>query len=262
MYLIDDFECGKYCKFCPLQKYGSITLFASGFIISIVLVYNYWSEFKRVLSNCVSCRCCSSDQNTAPVSSAFGGQNLSDTIAPIAVDEPDANVAQTQPAPSPIAMAYVQQLQQQAPTSPSPPTYKSTPSPTTPAPPAPQSLYQTVQPVGHGVAAMRRKTRDTITGKLHRTISLPEPPTKSPSPPKQQPVKDPYQLPKPNSPTPHMLPHESTGSVYFKQMMQGRKPVASISQYHIKRKKDKPRDENQKAKEANDRPRKHHKKRK
>lgn len=40
---------------------------------------------------------------------------------------------------------------------------------------------------------------------------------------------------------PQILKHESTGSNYFKQIMKGRKPVASISQYMLKRKKKNPR---------------------
>lgn len=34
-----------------------------------------------------------------------------------------------------------------------------------------------------------------------------------------------------------IVPHESTGSSYFKQMMRGKKPVASISQYHLRKRK-------------------------
>lgn len=46
-------------------------------------------------------------------------------------------------------------------------------------------------------------------------------------------TEDPFQLPKPEG----LQPHVSTGSNYFRQMMRGKKPVTSISEYAIRKPK-------------------------
>lgn len=65
---------------------------------------------------------------------------------------------------------------------------------------------------------------------------------------------DPYKLPKELTP---LAKHESTGSDYFRQMMKGKKRVASISQYLNKRRKKSPLKPRKLAKKDSD-PKKHY----
>lgn len=203
--------CKSDCKFCIIHEYGVFVLNISGLIILLLVIKIYWRE---IVSFCTG--------NSKPIfPTDMSLRDQSQTLSPIITNFPQNSPIYTQ---SPVIVAQ-----------PLTPFLAATPKTSDQLRPLPpgfnrrSSNKKTKRPRTPAVHASDRSTKKTV------------PETQSPASP------DPFKLPTPD-PRDIIADNESTGSNYYKQMMKGRKPVLSISQYLDKNKH----------KKVTNEPKKHH----
>lgn len=122
------------------------------------------------------------------------------------------------------------------------PAYRSLDSPQFSTKSPQDAILQSIDPGSHLTPAQPVIVQQPTILPIIAPVSTQSPPTTPPpkgSPQVKTTVKaDPFKLPTVDTASGNVLgPHESTGSNYFKQIMKGKKPVASISQYIMKKSK-------------------------
>lgn len=250
------------CKFCSIHKYGVIVLNVSALCLLVAVLCIYWNEIVNF--------CCKSGTSRRSV---HQGPYPADQTMPGHPDDQTMNqpTAQQEDPQMRILRLHQQQQQQQqmllqqqqmqmqaqqqpqqmlSPPSLMPPAHQHPPAQTSvhiAIPMPPQLRYYGPQKHKHHHHHHEKTPEQSpVAPKSPMKSAVAQPP---PSPP-----SDPFKLPKPEQHQQHhqeqqVTAHESTGSDYFKQMLKGKKPVASISQYrNIKNQPKKPK----KAKKAKD----------
>lgn len=262
--LLDDngTGCITDCKFCVVHKYGVFALIGLNIIIITLVLIFYWKE---VVNFCSCCCCCcgndsaqqqqqDADQQGIPTDSSgvvastkqLGALdsimqtmeqqqqlrqqqqssqiplNTGPNFRPRSPPKRQTNrqgrfpLQQAQRTPPP-------QLASSFPMTPKNLTYLQPPntftSPQAIRPPMPMDPLQQMQFNNQQQFDQAAMANDMAAMYNQRAKLL--------APVKAVPSPDPFKLPTPET----TGSHESTGSTYFKQMFQGKKPVASISQY-------------------------------
>lgn len=216
-------ECTSNCNFCVVHQYGVYVLNAGSLLVFCIILLVYRRE---VFDWCRGAAPQPKIQ-TNEVGSAHSVLMQTKT-APIyqPLRTIDASTAQASPiyGPQPVIIQPQSNI---------PPIIVQSSPPLTPQV---ITLNQAPQPTRYTVNA------STAPGSpIQPKSPPPSSPIKSPQPrkqrelPSQTPV-DPFKLP--TAPRPGKNPlkvYESTGSDYYKQITKGKKPVASISQYIMKR---------------------------
>lgn len=204
-------DCESTCKFCVIHEYGVYILNICGIIILLLVIKIYWKEIVSF---------CTGKSRKIPTEISFR-----DEIRPTSPPIVTKNIPiYTQPipiAPQPLAP-------QPVPAQPVAP-YVAYPIPQPPnvdrSRPLPQEFNRR-----SFKAKRNRRLMTPATHALDRRLRKTVPETPSPASP------DPFKLPTPSE-RDIIADDESTGSNYYKQMMKGKKPVLSISQYLDKKHK-------------------------
>lgn len=207
-------NCVSDCKFCIVHEYGVYAVSASGLLVFLLVIRIYWTE---VIAFC-------SGKYKRRFPTVSNSREQVPNSPPMAPNYPQTNPVYSQPPSVIIAQPVVP--------------YRL------PAPPPPMDKPKSLPP-GFNKRSFSKKlkrTRGLPTAPNYKTLNKPE--TPGPVSP------DPFKLPTPD-PRDVLADNESTGSNYYKQMMKGKRPVLSISQYLDK--KHKPRDEPKKDRHNNTR---------
>jgi len=202
--------CKTECKFCVIHQYGVFVLNIGGLLILILILIIYWRDvidfFKRVPQQVQQLRSPRNDRPTSPVLKGSSPVGVDNYLIQANNDAPVALMAQN----------YGQQpviLQPQTPTI----------LPLA-APVSPPTIMISQAPPTLGA----KTSQTTSSGPYNRTQQSIKTQTNQPANPNQ------FRLPTPKSED--LNAHESTGSTYYREMMMGKQPVASISQYLLLRK--------------------------
>lgn len=193
--------CSQECKFCTVHKYGVFVLDASALLILGGILFFYWKDIRAYFAGRTKpIQQVSNDLSDRPRSPTepFTGQNSVTVSIPPGYGQQPVIVQPPQVVPVVAPLSIQPQIVQQPPQLQSP--QKTNQPPQSPQPKQPQAQM--------------------LTHQKQKTVTQP----------------DPFKLPQPDA-TIIAKSDESTGSNYFKQMMQGKKPVASISQYMLKKHK-------------------------
>lgn len=230
------------CKFCTLHKYGVFILNASGLFVLLMVIIVYRKEllaffrgkYKPVERNQLSPL--AKSQPGGSIAQNFSSNiQKNDTYAHLPNEQSAQSQQETQqpPTQAPPEIEIQPPSLVRTPATPQPISQPKPPSSQEQQPQQQEQQQQQLQPVVihlKKVLPVRIKQPTNVPAVVSTNS-----PTTLPAAKSSTPNNDPFRLPKPELP---ISDHESTGSDYFKQMLKGKKPVASISQYaHIKRSK-------------------------
>lgn len=224
-------ECESTCNFCIVHRYGVYVLTISGALILIIIICIYRREFCGIF-----CR----KKQQVP------GQDVNNLKYPM--DETSGQDSFQNPTLSPVITSYQPYPIESAPISISvqAPVVRTV-QPQQKISPPPQITQMMPIPPMPPQQQLPPQMRQQVLA-IKKTVNEPQPLAA---------VKtDAFKLPTLDD---VLTPHESTGSNYYKQMFQNKRPVASISQYHLLKKKKAKKDEKEEKTVTKNKDHHHHK---